>query len=63
MNAAIENYHKAIEINPDFKEAYIHLGDAVKKTGDVKSAMENYRKAIKIDPRDSEPYINLALLL
>ena len=53
MNAAIENYHRAIEIDPEFKEAYLHLGDAVKETGDVKSAMENYHMAIKIDPRDS----------
>ena len=49
----MENYRRAIEIDPKAKEAYNNLGNALKKIGDLKGAVENYRRAIEIDPKDN----------
>ena len=59
----MENYRRAIEIDPNFKEAYNFLGFALKKTGDLKGAVENYRRAIEIDPNYSKAYYNMFILM
>ena len=55
----MENYRRAIEIDPKANEAYNNLGNALKKTGDLEGAVENYRRVIEIDPNDSMAYCNL----
>ena len=59
----MENFRRAIKIDPNYKEAYNGLGSALKKTGDLKGAVENYSKAIKIDPNYSKAYNNMGTAL
>lgn len=47
---AIEDYDKAISINPGFLQAYINRGGAKAKLADYKGAVKDYDKAISIDP-------------
>ncbi|MCX8194900.1 MAG: tetratricopeptide repeat protein [Candidatus Micrarchaeota archaeon] len=43
--AAIEDYTKAIELNPNFAAAYSNRGSAKAKLGDTQGAKEDYEKA------------------
>ena len=47
--AAIKHYRMAIEIKPDFAEAYLNMGIAYRKTGDYKKAIECYEKLIELN--------------
>ena len=63
MKGAVENYRRAIEIDPNYSMAHNNLGIALKKTGDLKGAVENYRRAIEIDPKNKDAYHNLFILM
>jgi tetratricopeptide (TPR) repeat protein len=47
---AIENYRKAIQINPNFAVALNNLGAALATEGRFDEAIENFRKAIQVNP-------------
>jgi tetratricopeptide (TPR) repeat protein len=47
---AIENYEKAIHIDPNDEDFYVQLGDAKRLKGDMEGAIKDYSKAIEIDP-------------
>jgi len=53
---AIEDYNKAIEINPKDAEAYNNRGVAKWDLGDDRGAIEDYNKAIEIKPRYADAY-------
>ena len=59
FDEAIENYRKAIQINPNYSEALNNLGVALADKGRFDEAIENFRKAIQINPNRTETYINL----
>ena len=50
---AIQDYKKAIEINPNYAEAYISRGNAKVKLGDSKSAIQDYNKATEINRNEA----------
>jgi len=50
LDEAIENYRKAIQINPNFAVALNNLGIALADKGRLEEAIENYRKAIQVNP-------------
>ena len=50
IEEAMASYRKAIEIRPDFADAYFALGLVVKLLGMVEEAMASYRKAIEVKP-------------
>ncbi|MEO7047510.1 MAG: tetratricopeptide repeat protein, partial [Ferruginibacter sp.] len=54
--AAIEYYNKAIDLNPDFKEAYFFRAMARKITRNYTGAIEDYNKALEFSPRDEIYY-------
>ena len=56
---AIENYQKAIEINPKFYKAYYNLGNLYFVKGDFLSSVENYKKATKYNKDFAPAYYNL----
>ncbi len=58
-DAAIDNYKKAVSINPKLAEAYYNLGIAYGEKGDTETAIIYYKKAIAINPNDAEAYNNL----
>jgi tetratricopeptide (TPR) repeat protein len=53
---AIEDYTKAIEINPNYSEAYNNRGTVKTNFKDYKGAIEDYTKAIGINSNYSDAY-------
>ena len=45
VNAAFKDYNRAIEINPEFAEAFYNRGLGFEKMGNQKSAINDYEKA------------------
>ena len=58
-DAAIENYQKAIQIKPDYTDAYMNLGITLKNSGQLSSAVSTYKKILDIKPDDAETYYNI----
>jgi len=54
---AIEDYDKAIELNPDFAEAYYNRGIAYAKQQKYNEAIKDFDKAIELNPNLAEAYI------
>ncbi len=50
---SIENYDKAIEIKPDYVEAYKHRAVTHYTNGDFQKAIPDYNRAIELDPNDA----------
>ncbi len=61
---AIASYRKAIEINPDFADAYFNLGNVLKEEGEVEEAIASYRKVIEVksDHEKAIEYLVSALI-
>ena len=60
--SAIDNYSKAIKINPKFAKAYNNRGIAYiwKKQYDL--AIADFNKAIELDPKNGKAYNNRAIV-
>ena len=59
--AAIADFTKAIEINPNYYTAYLERGTAKGNLKDHRGAILDYNKAIKIDPKKFKAYFNRGL--
>ena len=55
---AIINYTRAIDLNPQYAEAYNNRGVANAALGKYEEAIKDYTKAIKLDSQDAEAYNN-----
>ena len=53
---AIDNYTKAIKIDPDYVKAYHNRGNTYKELENYKNAIADYTRAIKIDPDFANAY-------
>jgi tetratricopeptide (TPR) repeat protein len=60
---AIEEYRKAIEVNPKLAVAYSNWGATLDEQGKREEAIEKYRKAIDLDPNSAGAYGNWGRLL
>jgi tetratricopeptide (TPR) repeat protein len=58
LDEAIGENSKAIEINPEFAEAYISRGVAYLKKGLYDHAINDFSKTLKINPEDAMAYNN-----
>ena len=56
---AIECFEKAIELNPDYADAYHSLGYAHHKTIDFTKAIDCFEKAIELNPDNPRTYYRL----
>ena len=56
-------YNKALAIKPEYAEAYINLGSALKEQGKLEEAIEAYNKALAIKPDNAEAYNNMGVTL
>jgi predicted TPR repeat methyltransferase len=63
FDAAINSYHQALQINPDYSEAYNNMGFALNGKGDLDAAIKSYKKALKINPDFAEAYYNMGIAL
>jgi type IV pilus biogenesis/stability protein PilW len=59
---AVEEYLKAIEIDPLNAEAHNNLGLAYKDMGELNKAAEEYQKVLAIEPKYEKAYNNLGVL-
>src|SRR5574341_1186786 len=53
---AIQDFSKAIELNPKHAEAYCLRGSAKYALQDYTGAIQDYSKAIELNPKDVEAY-------
>jgi len=58
FDKAIQNYDKAIELKPDYAEAYNNRGVAYGEKDDFDKAIQNYDKAIELKPDYAKAYNN-----
>jgi superkiller protein 3 len=54
--AAVEAYHKALELNPNMHQAYFDLGVAYMEMGQLDQALEQINKAITLSPQEASYY-------
>jgi tetratricopeptide (TPR) repeat protein len=59
---AIDAHEKAIELNPDFYEAWVNLGITYRHMGDLDQAEEHYNKALSIEPDYAELHSSIGAL-
>jgi len=59
----MDSYNRAIELKPDYAEAYSNRGVVFQNSGQLEEAMENYNQAIQIQPDYAKAHWNLSLVL
>jgi tetratricopeptide (TPR) repeat protein len=60
--AAQKNFEKAVEIDPDYAQAWSALGEVLKEQSKGTEARAAMEKAVQADPKYIKPYIQLAQL-
>ena len=61
VDAAIRDCEKAIELRPDFAEAYTNHGNALQGKGQYQAAIRDYDKALALKPAFTVAYQNRAM--
>jgi tetratricopeptide (TPR) repeat protein len=59
VDEAIDQFQKALEIDPHFGKTHYNLGVAFFQKGQVNEAIEQYHEALKINPNDALAHNNL----
>lgn len=54
---AVENFRKAIELNPYYADALYNLGVIYGNMGEIEAAIDYFTRAIGADPRLAEAYL------
>jgi tetratricopeptide (TPR) repeat protein len=60
--AAQKNFEKAVEIDPDYAQAWSDLGEVLQKQSKSTEARAAWEKAVAADPKYIKPYIQLTQL-
>ncbi|KAG8300671.1 hypothetical protein J6590_071231 [Homalodisca vitripennis] len=60
IDLAIDTYRRAIELQPNFPDAYCNLANALKEKGQVVEAEECYNTALRLCPSHADSLNNLA---
>ena len=58
---AIENYKKALVLDPNFAFAYDNIGICYRRLNEYDKAIDAYEKSLKIDPNGTMPLLNIAV--
>lgn len=61
-NKAVEEFTKAIEINPRYADAYHNLGNTYISLGNIDKAELSYQKALEFNPKLWQSYAQLAAI-
>ena len=56
---AIQNFERAIEINPKYAKSYINLGVSLRYNNQIDEAIKMYHKGLELGPKDSKGWTNL----
>ena len=57
------NFKKAIELKPDYAEAYNNLGNVHKALEEDDQALKYYKKSVQLNPHNYETLNNLGIEL
>jgi tetratricopeptide (TPR) repeat protein len=60
IDEAIEEYHRALPLKPDYVDAYDNLGNALSAQQKYDEAIANYQRALQIDPDRGDTHEYLA---
>ena len=60
---AIEEYLRALELDPFLADAHVNLGRLYHRSGERGRAEAHYRDAVRLAPEDPVPHFNLGTLL
>ncbi len=63
LDQAISLYEKALEINPNYADAYRGLGEALVMKGKTDQAINQFQLALEINPRDTGAHSGLGVAL
>ena len=63
LEKAVEDFKKAVSINPDFSEAYNNMGTTLKNQDKLEEAITAYEKAISLRPNYAQAFYNLGIIL
>jgi len=55
---SINDFNKAIELNPKDEVAYYNRGNTYRTLGNYQQAINDYNKAIELNPKDADAYCN-----
>jgi Flp pilus assembly protein TadD len=59
----IKHISEAVRFSPSYVEAYVALGDALRRAGRVEASMEPYREALKISPKAADARFGYGMAL
>lgn len=59
---AIDTYRRAIELQPNFPDAYCNLANALKEKGQVVEAEDCYNTALRLCPSHADSLNNLVFI-
>ena len=60
---AVAAYRKAVDLNPQYAEAWMNLGVTAMRAGKTATAAEGFRQAVVLLPKDREAHFNLGVSL
>jgi tetratricopeptide (TPR) repeat protein len=63
FDAAIANYRKALQIEPDYAEAHFNLATLLRRQGKLTEAVNHYRETLRLKPDYSGGHNNLGAVL
>jgi hypothetical protein len=63
IEEAVDCYHTALNLKPDFPEAHFNLGTAISELGQPNAAVVCYRNAIALRPDNADALLNLGTAL
>jgi len=62
LEEAIAEFRKAVELDPKYTAAHLHLGYAYDRKGQVDEAIAQYRRVIELEPGSVIAHTNLGVL-
>lgn len=62
LDAALKKFDLALQLNPDYRDAYLSRAEAYQQKGDLKAASADLETAIRLAPDEPMAYLNLARL-
>jgi tetratricopeptide (TPR) repeat protein len=63
LEAAVREYRRALELDPDHVPALVHLGAALGAQGRMADAENHLRRALRLSPADADAHRQLAAVL
>ena len=63
FDQAVIAHRKALEINPNFSEAWVNLGTSLKEQDELDESVKAYRSALAIKPDYAEALNNIGTVL